>query len=312
MATPTRDQEELLSLNETFLEQLNTPGMEKNAVGAAEDFTRTTIREDGFYRKIMPMIQIRADQLTRQVYDDKWVKVVDKQPGSPGAVSVGFGTFPTQLYVRGPRYECGFTRIMTRKFYKDVAELATWEMDIRQVISDDSVKDMLAEEDGKWLQAVNTALFGRDVVSPLTDVVQWESIFGGVSRDTLQEALSIMEKGPSHLSPAKILANNVFMRQLMKIPMDEWGGGGSEDIFVKGWTMEKFMNCDWIVSIKRKLIPDNSIYMFGDPDFIGKSYVYEEPVMWVHREMFMVYWCTYETIGGGIGNTSALARADFV
>jgi len=303
---------EIQALNEAFLEHMRTPGMEKVAIGAAEEFTRTHVKDDGFYRKIMPMIQIKADQLTRQVDDDRWIKVVDKQPGSPGALSVGFGTFPPQLYLRGPRYACGFSRIMTRKMFKDLAELATWEMDIRQVVSDDMVKDILGEEDGKWMQAVNTAIFQRDVPSPITGVVQYESFFGGVSRDTLTEAKTIMPKGPSRLMPDKALCNMVFISQLEKIPFDEWGGPGSEDIFKNGWTIKRFMNMDWIISIERRLVPDNAVYMFGDDNFIGKSYVWEEPTMWVDREAFMVYWMTYETIGGGIGNTAPLARADFL
>ena len=307
----TLAQQEIRAVNEAWLEQMNTPGMEKHAADSASEFTRTTIQEEGFYRQIMPMQTVKASDLTRQVHTDNWVKVVDKQPGAVAAVSVGFGTFPTTLYIQGPRYECGFSRIMTPKFYKDVAQLATYEMDIRQVISDDSVKTILAEEDGRWIQAVNSVIGNANQVSPISGAVQNELIFGNVSRDTLQEALSIIEKGPSQLSPAIVLANMVFMRQIMKIPFDEWGGSGSEDIFVNGWTKKRFMNTDWIITIKRRLVPDDTIYMFGEPNFIGKSYVYEEPVMWVHREAFMVDWFTYETIGGGIGNTAPLARCTF-
>ncbi len=304
---------EIRALNEAFVEHLNTPGMEKIAVGAAEEFTRTHIKDDGFYRKIITMQPIKADQLTRQVHDDRWIKVIDKQPGSPGAMSVGFGTLPTQLYLKGPRYAVGFHRILTPKMYKDLAELATWEMDIRQVVSDDMVKDILGEEDGKFLQAVNTAIGPvRDIESPISGAVQWQSFWGGVSRDTLQEAKTIIAKGPSRLMPEKVLCNMIFISQLMKIPFDEWGGPGSEDVFKNGWTVKRFMDMDWIISIERRLVPDNTLYMFGDENFIGKSFVWEEPTMWVDREMFLVYWASYETIGGGFGNTSPMARADFL
>ena len=54
-------------LNETLFEQLSTPGMEKTAVDAINDFTRTKMREDGFLRRIMPPLQISNDELDRQV-----------------------------------------------------------------------------------------------------------------------------------------------------------------------------------------------------------------------------------------------------
>ena len=62
------------------------------------------------------------------------------------------------LYIRGPRYLVMMDRIVTPRFTKDVDELRTWIMDIRQVLSDNAIKDMLAEEDGKFITAVNTAL----------------------------------------------------------------------------------------------------------------------------------------------------------
>ncbi len=78
-------QAETQLLNETLFEQLATPGMEKQAIDAVNDFTRTKMREDGFYRRIMPPLTISNDELDRQVDTDKPVKVIDKEPGSPAA-----------------------------------------------------------------------------------------------------------------------------------------------------------------------------------------------------------------------------------
>ena len=59
MSTPTT-QEETKLLNETLFEKLAStdPGMNKQAVDAVNDYTRTKIREDGFYRRIMPPLPI--------------------------------------------------------------------------------------------------------------------------------------------------------------------------------------------------------------------------------------------------------------
>ena len=114
--------------------------------------------------------QITNDELDRQVDTDKPVKVVDKEPDSPAAVSVPFATLPTNIYIKGPRYRVLFDRILTPRFTKDVDELRTWIMDIRQVLSDNAIKDMLAEEDSKFLSAVNTGLVGQDSIVPASGV----------------------------------------------------------------------------------------------------------------------------------------------
>ena len=46
-----------------------------------------------------------------------------------------FATLPTNVYIRGPRYRVMFDRIVTPRFKKDVEELRTWVMDIRQLFT---------------------------------------------------------------------------------------------------------------------------------------------------------------------------------
>jgi len=298
-------------LNEELFAQLETPGMEKNALDAVNEFTRVRVREDSFYRKIVPPVQVSNDDLDRQVDTDKPVIVVDKEPGSPAAISIPFATLPINVYIRGPRYRVMFDRIVTPRFVKDIDELRTWQMDIRQVLSDNAIKDMLAEEDSKFLTAVNTALVGANQVVPTSGVIQWETVWGGISRDTVQEALKIMPKTPSHLEVNTVLLNNVTIREILKWGYDEAGGSLSGDFLKNGWSEIDLMGCKWVVTIKRDLVPDDTFYMFGDPRFIGKSYLLEDTTMHIKREAFMIEFFAYETLGGSIGHTGGLARADF-
>ncbi len=299
-------------LNEAFFDALATPGQEKRALEAANDFTRTTMREDGFYRKIVDPIQISNDDLTRNVSSDKPSKVVDKEPGSPAAISIPFGTLPTQLYIRAPRYIVTFDRIVTPRFVKDVEELRTWEMDIRQVVSDNAIKDMLAEEDSKFLSAVNAALYGQDIALPQSGVVQWESIPGGITRDSMEDAFKIMPRTPSRLEVNTCLINNITIREIMKWGRDEMGGDLSQDLLKDGWKDIEFMRAKWVITIKQDLVAEDDLYMFSDQKFIGKSYLLEDTTMYIKREAFMLEFFAYETIGGAIGHTGGLAKASFL
>lgn len=307
MATPA----ETRMVNETLFSQLSTPGMEKRAIDAVNDFTRVKMREDGFYRRIIPPLQIANDELDRQVDTDKPVKVVDKEPDSPAAISIPFANLPINVYIRGPRYRVLFDRIVTPRFTKDIDELRTWVMDIRQVLSDNAIKDMLAEEDSKFLAAVNAALIGKDVIVPTSGVPQFVGISGGITRDTMQDAFKIMPRTPSHLEVHTVLVNNITIREVMKWGRDEMGGDFSQDLVKNGWSEQEFMNARWIITIKRDLVPDDTIFMFSDPKFIGKSYLLEDTTMYIKREAYMLEFFAYETLGGAIGNSSGLARVDF-
>jgi hypothetical protein len=305
-------QQEIQLLNETLFEQLDTPGMQKQAIDAVNDFTRTKMREDGFYRRIIPPLTITNDELDRQVDTDKPVKVVDKEPDSPAAVSIPFATLPTNFYIRGPRYRVMFDRIVSPRAVKDVDELRTYVIDIRQVLSDNMIKDMLAEEDSKFITAFNLAVGAKDTVNTLSETVQYETISGGITRETLVDALKVMPKTPSHFEVETCLVNNITIKELLKFGRDEMGGDFSQDIIKNGWAETNFLNCRWIVTIKRNLVQDNEMYMFASPKFIGKNYELEPTTMYIRREAYMLEYFSYNTQGGSFGHTNGLAKVEFV
>jgi hypothetical protein len=299
-------------MNETFLSYLETPGMEKRALDAVVDYTRYRMREEGFYRRILPPIQVSNDDLDQQVDTDKPVKIIEREPDSPAAISIPFATLPMNLYVRGQKYRVTFDRIVTPRFTKDVDELRTYRMDIRQILSDNAIKDMLAEEDRKFISACNAAMGGAaNTTVTQSGLVQWETIYGGITRDTLQDAFKILPRTISRLEVGTCLINNLTIRELMKFGREEMGGDFSQDVFKNGWTEQNFMNARWIISIKQDLVPTDSIFMFADPKFVGKSFILEDTTLYIDRKAYMLEFFAYETLGGAIGNTNAIARADF-
>jgi hypothetical protein len=301
-------------INNTVLDKLTSKdsGIQKQAEDAVNDYIRLKIREDGFFRRILPPVTITNDELDRQVDTDKPVKVVDKEPDSPAAVSVPFGTMPSNRYIKGPRFRVMFDRILTPKFIKDVDELRTYNIDIRQVLSDNSVKDMLAEEDGKYIAVVNS-LLGGSAGSTVTETntVQWRSITGGVTRDNLAEAMKTLPKTPYHLNVATVLINNVTIWDIVKFGRDEVGGDMSQELFKTGFSEQELMGRRWIITIKRDLVPDDTVFLFAEPKFHGKFYVLEDTTMYIDRRAYMLEFFAYESIGAAIANVAAVGRVDF-
>ena len=314
MSTNLSQQESKL-LNEALFEKLSStdPIMQKEAVDAVNDFTRTKMREDGFFRRIMPPVPISNDELDRQVSTDKPVKVVDKEPGSPAAVSIPFATLPTNVYIRGNRYLVHMDRIVTPRFTKDVDELRTWVMDIRQVLSDNAIKDMLTEEDSKFMTAVHASigLTAGASNNATSGASQFTSSSGGILRTQLWEAMKTMPGLPSRLETHTILINSITIKDIAKMKREEIGGDLAEDIMRNGWSEQNFMGVRWIVTIKDDLVEDGDIYMFSDPKFIGKHYQLEDTTMYIRREAYMLEFFAYQTSGATLGHTGGLAAHKF-
>jgi hypothetical protein len=232
---------------------------------ATSDYIRMKLREEGFLRKILPAQTITGDDLTKQVSTDKPSKVVELEPDSPGAMSIPFGEFPTGTYIHGKRWLVTFSRIATPMFNKDVAELHDYDLDIRQVISDNALKDLQAEEDGKFIQTVNSILSNdgmtADTAIPYgpdgANIVLWKTLSGGLTRENVVEAKKLMMAANARLRPQTALVNQKTALEFEKWTREEVGGDMAQGILVNGWAGEanKWCALNWITTIKDNLVP---------------------------------------------------------
>lgn len=307
------------AMNEKWMQHIQSddPVLVKNATDAVNDFIRVRLREDSFFDNIIGPVNIPDSELDRQIHTDKPVKIVDKEPNSPAAISIPFGTLPNNVYIRGPKIGVGFDRIVTPRFTKDINELRTYRgIDIRQVLSDNAIKDLSAEKDGKFIQACisilapSTGAAGETISE--TGVIQWQEISGGITRETVAEAKKIMTTTPSRLRPATALINQTTAIEFEKWDRTEVGGDLSEEILKRGWAEREWFGMRFIVTIKNDLVPTNSMYLFAAPAYLGKNYVLDDVTMYIRREFYLLEFFAYMTIGGVIGNTAGVARVDFV
>lgn len=306
---------ETVELNNEFFDQLcsNDPHMTKNAEDTVTKFIRTMVREDGVFRSVFPMVPVTAADLTMQVDTDKPAIVLEKEPGSPGAVSVPFSSTPIGWFIRGNKFVVTFNVIQSPRFIGQLSQLRTYRMDIRQVISDNSLRDILAQEDSNFFRALNAAMGGvANGVSPMSGSVQWRQINGGITRDTVVEMTKVLPRTPSHLEAVTAIANNVTVKDFVKWDHPEVGGEKSQDMLVSGKMIENMLGLDWHVTIKRHLCPDDTVFLLADTGFIGKSFSIEDVTLHIKREATTVQWFAYEEIGSAIANAAGIGRADFV
>ena len=287
-------------------------GMNKTGSDALNAFTRTTLREDSFVYKIIEPLDIPDEELTMQVHTEKPCKVLEREPGLDAAISIGFGQLPSTFYMKANRWMVEFSRLMSRRALKDIIELRTSKMDLRQVFTDNMTKDMMAEVDGRFLTAVHTALIGVDVDHSINRIKPWQTVSGGVTRETIIYGLDqVMPTTPYRLSVHSVLCNTVFLAEIAKFGRNEMGGDFSQDLMLNGWVDREFHGKRWIATIKRDLVEDGRVYGFADPRAIGKMFLMEKPTLHVKKEAFLLDYFLYMCIGGGIGNTSGLIILDF-
>jgi len=305
--------------NETVINGLtsNDPGLQKEASNGVNDYLRVRAREDGFARRIQPPIQVGPADLDRQVDTVKPVIVKDTEPDTPSAYSVPFGNVPMNHYIDAPRYRVMFDRILSHRFVADVANLLTYDMDIRQIFNDLMLKDILAEEDRKYMYVVDNGIGPLNDTNPATNARLAEVgalgnvTVGAMDRVSLAESMKGLPSTNRHLNPALALTNNITIWDVVAMPREEVGGDLSEEMFVNGFTERTIMGLKWIITIKTDLVATNDVYHFSAPKFLGDFYTFEDVTVSTKHENYLFEMFAYEMIGATVKNRGAFCRSRF-
>lgn len=300
-------------MNRNLMEKLaGSEEMRKEAENTVTSYTRLKMRELSICRQILPPISVGPSDMQRRLEDDKPVIYVDLEVDNAMSATFPLGTFPSEHYIRGHRYAVPFQRVSTDRYTKDVAELDTYSYDLRQLITDNSIKDMMVEEDGKFLSLCNHIVGPVGVVNPVTSIAQHVQISGGITRQNLSRALKVLPSTAMRLPVAKCLVNNLTITDIQEWGREEVGGDIAQEILQEGLTTTKFFGKEFYVTIKRELVPDNRILFFASPDKLGKFFTREDVTLSVKRDDYMFSFRAYEYIGAAIGNIGGVAMVDFV
>lgn len=309
--TDIQTQQQIVEENQRFVAMIES-GQEKKAENALTAYTRTKMREGSYIDKIVTPIKITFADCDRQYDTELPVFVVDKENDIPPAMSVAFGSLPNDLYIESPKYRVLFDRILSWRYQKEIVELGMYHMDVRQVMADNSIRELMTEKDSKWISAVNTFIGTLDTNHPLAGVPLYKSQSGGMERKNVVESLKGINRTPWNLESETCLINFTSYKEFLKWGRDEMGGDMSQQVLKDGMIeAENFLNRRWVVTIKRGQVADDNVYQFANEKFIGKNLTLEEPTMYMKREAYFIEYFFYASYGGAIGHVGGLFRTVF-
>lgn len=313
---------EIKVFNDTFVEMVKG-GQAKEAAVSAQQYTRNKLREDSFAEKVLTPIDISNDELDKSEDPELLVKWQDREPDQAPAVTIPLGVVPDGFQFKGTRYPAYFSRITSPLFSKDIDKLRGYDYDIRQILLENSTKDIATEIDTKFIEKCNSVigLINQNNGLNTLGLPQYVSISGGITRSTLADAFKVIQKlrvpfGPTQpdggASKGIMLTNNITAMELLKMERGEVGGDLAEKHFVDGVPTPKILGVNTLYTIKRDLIPDNTIYLFSSEEFFGKYYRLQPLTVFMENKAYFLQFFQYLNIGMAIGNVKGVCRIDFV
>jgi hypothetical protein len=226
-------QADILARNANIVREIDATheGEIKNASAAGTEMLRLRIREEGFTRRIIPPKQVRNEDLDRAIDTDRPVMIEDMENDQPGAMSLPFGAGMDATFYYGLKYQCVFNEITTPEFTKDINELRTYKHDIRQLVTDNSLKDVQTQEDGGFIAGVDTIVGSSSGVGA-SGFQQNFDIQGGITRSNYRQILDGLED--LDLNNGIVLINRKTAKAWLDWGRDEMGGDLSQSLATDG------------------------------------------------------------------------------
>jgi hypothetical protein len=286
-------------------------GILKSASTASSNMIRRKIRENGFARSIIPPKPVSNEDLDRLPDTDLPAIIEDMEPLSPGAKAMSFDDTSDTAFYKGDKFVVYFDQIKTPEFTKNVNELRTYKMDLRAVITDNALKDVQRTEDSRFIKGVDR-IVGLTSGVGLSGRKQNHTITGGLTRDTYQQALSLLED--LDLNNGVFLMNRKTAKTFLSWDRSEIGGDLAQDLFTDGLSAlkeAKIHGVRHLFTIKRDLVPDNVVYLFTEPDYLGRWYTLQDVTMYVEKKKDILRFSAIETLGVAIANVAGVAKVTF-
>lgn len=297
------------TLNSIFASSLDTAaGKEKLAVAGAS-YVRDRLRETSFAAKILPMQQVTKADLQRSVSHEGLTKIVDIEPQSL-AVALNFRSQPDGRYISAPRFEIPFFTISSERFEKTEQELMSYEMPLTKVIEQNSVKDLQRIQDKTFITYCYAAVLAASAIS------------GGVNKNLQQagqnnirakaDVIELFDAlDDDELAVGTLLMTKSMFNSWLALPNTEIGSILNSEIAVDGYKYNTILGHKIITTIKNNIIFPNEIWVFAQPDFLGKHYVLNNVKFYIDKRANMVEWQSWFDLGMGIVNIRSLARKFF-
>jgi len=278
-------------------------------------YIRRRMREGSIHEAVHPPTYMPdlSNKIKRSADTDRPVLVFDKEPDGPPAAVLGYGGVPITVVIKGSKLEMPLARLSTPIFTVDPTLLLTYtSIDLRQVVSDNAVRDLQAEIDNHFMNGLTVAMVAQGTVTASAGVAQWVVRTGGVTKANILSGFKQLRSTRSQFGERQLLMNDITKIDVLSLDRDAIGDAQVARSWSDGdASIKDPLNMKWNFTIKRAMVPDNAIFYFADMDLVAKHVVFKEPTMHTDGSVPDLIQFHVRTERGAIlGNTNGVARVD--
>jgi hypothetical protein len=300
------------NLNRVFLEHLRDPEMKKQAEDRSMAYLKARVYEDCVLERVMPSKSISPAQCDRTESSagspSMLRKIIDKEFTGVTATAMDFRGKGEYRFVETDTYPVDFYKIESPEFHISEGELRAKEQPVQSLIKHHTARFIEEAMDQAFFtacEAIVAATVGssfEQVVTVADDIVLPRNFVKGVNKidgrpgnsNPLQAATCVMTQA---------MYNNIFAWPQSGVDnalRDEFWRDGYKYDFLKGVRIVR--------TIKTHIVPNNTIWFFAAPEFIGHHFSFNDDRFQIRTEWDDIAWKGWKTHGAAIGNNYSVAK----
>ena len=289
----------------------------KEAASSLDKFIRKTFKETSFSDKILEPVTITPDDFYQSLDSDKPQVLLEIEPEYRGITDMAFNTPAPIMTFGAKRTLVGIDRIKSHRLRKEVLELASWSVSLRDIMADFQLKELMTHKDTRFMKAIAACVGSKpNTVMAATNSVHYHQVYGGLTHNALAESLKYIPRlgrDENGLNSKTLLMNSVTFKEFAKWQPLTAGEKFTTDILNNGLQAVEsgVFGCKFIQTIKRGLVPDGVVWHFGDPSFLGRAYELTPPTMIIKNRDHSVEFSIFTEIGGALFVYLGIAKVEY-
>lgn len=292
------------NLNRIFVDNIRDPGLRKEAEERSQAYLKLRVYEDSFLSRIIPPKPISPSQCDRTLESPTLLrKIIDKEYTDVKATVMDFRGKGDYKFIETEQYPVDFYKIESEEYHVTEGELRAKEQPVQSIIKHHTAREIQETMDTTFINAVEaiiTAAAGAQTVSVTEDIILPSNI------TKLRNLLDGRTTFP--LTAATLLMSQAQFNNMAVWPQAGVDNGMGEEYWADGYKYDKIYGLRVVKTIKTNLIPENTVYVFAAPEFLGHHLTFNDDRFQIKTDYDDIAWKAWKTHGAAIGNNFAVAK----
>lgn len=296
------------NLNRIFVENIRDPGLRKEAEERSQAYLKLRVYEDSFMARILPPKPISPSQCDRTLESPTLLrKIIDKEFTDVKATVMDFRGKGDYKFVDTAQYPVDFYKIESEEYHITEGELRAKEQPVQSLIKHHTARHIQETMDSTFIKAVDAIIDAAEIAAPGTQKITVdEDIILPNNITKLRNLLDGRTTFP--LVSATLLMTQAQFNNIDVWPQAGVDNGMGQEYWRDGYKYDTIFRLRVVKTIKANLIPNNVVYVFTAPEFLGHHLTFNDDRFQIKTEWDDIAWKAWKTHGASIGNNFAVAK----